>query len=144
MEKEKLMEEISSCYWLVYEYKKTKAFYEEKLKNLAFSLLEELKKIDGWKIMMESCQWHYDQCPDEFFSWCEPIVYGSTEKLCLWFKKSYSNGVDCTVLRIDLTRPLEEQVKEKVDEFENKRQEEETINKEKEYKEYLRLKKKFE
>ena len=80
---------------------------QEIIENKAKELLQELKKISGWESMIKECKWHYDKFPDEFFDWCS--ISHSPGKI-KW-TKSYSGDPDSyTVLTIDLTKTLEENV----------------------------------
>jgi len=73
---------------------------------LADELLNELKKIDGWECLFQHCKEHFEQYPDEFFSWC----YVTYDCNSVSFNKSYSNGDDFTVLTINLSEDLSKQV----------------------------------
>ncbi len=119
---------------------------EEDLEKDARLLLDDLKKIDGWEILIhEDVKWHYDKFPDEFFSWCSVWFHQNKEnETILCFEKGYSNGDEITALELNLSKPLEDQVNEKkamLIEEEMKKKIKQNKN---EYNTYLRLKKKFE
>lgn len=139
-----LMNKVVSSYKSVRELNDKIYSIEDDMKVDAFKILDELKKIDGWEVMIESCRGHYEQYPNEFFSWCEPVVYGTTDNPMLVFEKGYSGDDTYDVLTIDLNTPLDEQVNRKLDEIKKSEQKELEKKRKKEYNEYLRLKKKFE
>lgn len=76
--------------------------------RLGRELLEELRQIRGWESMILHCMDHYEQCPDQFFEWCE-VKYSYAEPI-IKFVKGYSNGDEYTVLTIRLDMGLAEQV----------------------------------
>lgn len=78
----------------------------KEIEALAYKLLEELKKIDGWEILIQHCKDHYEKYPNDFFSWCY-VTYGSNS---VDFNKAYSNGDDFIVLTINLSEDLQKQV----------------------------------
>lgn len=87
---------------------KEQEIHNENIKKAGKALLVELQKISGWKCMMLHCQDHYEKYPDEFFDWCEYTI----EDGYLLVTKHYSWDPDgFVVLRLDLSVPLEEQVK---------------------------------
>ena len=139
-----LMNKVVNSYKSVRELNDKIDSIEDNMKVDAFKILDELKKIDGWEVMIESCRGHYEQYPNEFFSWCEPVVRGTADHPELVFKKGYSNDDTYDVLTIDLNIPLEEQVANKLAEIKKSEQSELEKKRKKEYNEYLRLKKKFE
>ena len=99
---EKLLTEIGESY-------KLKIALSDKTKEidaLAYKLLEELKKIDGWEILIQHCKPHYERYPNDFFSWCY-VTYDSNS---VDFNKAYSNGDDYVVLTINLSDDLKTQV----------------------------------
>ena len=88
---------------------KLKITFNDKVKEieaLAFKLLDELKKIDGWEVLFQHCKDHYDKYPNDFFSWC----YVSYDSHSVDFNKHYSNGDDYVVLTINLSEDLKTQV----------------------------------
>lgn len=116
-----------------------KTFKSELYVN-AFLLLDELKKVDGWEVMIKSCEGHYFKYPDKFFEWCE---VGFSNNI-VYFTKGYSNDDDdYIVLSIDLNKPLEEQVKAAIQEKIDKKHQEEIELAEIELAELERLKKKY-
>jgi hypothetical protein len=58
--------------------------------------------------MILHCRDHYEQCPDQFFEWCE-VKYSYAEPI-IEFVRGYSNGDENTVLTIRLDMGLAEQV----------------------------------
>lgn len=78
----------------------------KEIEALAYKLLEELKKIDGWEILIQHCKDHYEMYPNKFFSWCY-VTYGSNS---VDFNKAYTNGDDFIVLTINLSEDLKTQV----------------------------------
>ena len=77
----------------------------------AKSLVDELRKIEGWEAMLQSCEEHYRRCPDEFFGWCK-VCYGYNGQYAfVQFYKGYCGDCDeYLVLHINLNESLEEQV----------------------------------
>ncbi len=72
---------------------------------------EEIMTIPGWKSMVEECLWHYEKFPKEFLGWCSYEVWDGK----LLVKKHYTGDDESyTFLEIDLTKSLEDQVKEAV------------------------------
>ena len=80
---------------------------------------EELTKIPGWKSMVQNCLWHYEKYPEDFLDWCSYEVWDG--KLTL--RKGYPDDDDYTFLEIDLTKSLEDQVKEAVEKKESEEEE---------------------
>lgn len=78
----------------------------KEIEALAYKLLEELKKIDGWEILIQHCKSHYEEYPNDFFRWCY-VTYGSNS---VDFNKAYTNGDDFIVLTINLSEDLKTQV----------------------------------
>lgn len=78
----------------------------KEIEALAYKLLEELKKIDGWEVLFQHCKGHYEKYPNDFFSWCY-VTYDSNS---VDFNKAYSNGDDYIVLTINLSEDLKTQV----------------------------------
>ena len=78
----------------------------KEIEALAYKLLEELKKVDGWEVLFQHCKDHYEKYPNAFFSWCY-VTYGSNS---IDFNKAYSNGDDFIVLTINLSDDLKTQV----------------------------------
>ena len=78
----------------------------KEIEALAYKLLGELKKIDGWETLIQHCKGHYEKYPNDFFSWCY-VTYGSNS---VDFNKAYSNGDDFIVLTINLSDDLKTQV----------------------------------
>lgn len=95
---------------------------KDSIQKLGRTTAEEFTKIPGWKSMVEDCLWHYEKFPEEFLGWCSYHVDDGK----LLVKKHYPDDDDYTFLEIDLTKPLEDQVKEAV----TKKKEEEEISKE--------------
>lgn len=135
---------VKESYSKTRKLEKEIAIIERDMKVKSFMILDELKKIEGWEELIDSCRGHYEQYPDEFFGWCEPVVLGTTENPELAFKKGYSDGSDYFVIRLDLNKPLSEQVEERLESIRKKEESDNEKKKKKEYNEYLRLKKKFE
>ena len=79
---------------------------EKEIEALAYKLLEELKKIDGWEILFQHCKDHYEEYPNDFFRWCY-VTYDSNS---VDFNKTYTNGDDFIVLTINLSEDLQKQV----------------------------------
>ena len=113
--------------------------HEREIERLGRDILEKLKQIDGWDVMIQHCRPHYEEFPKEFFGWC--VMEYTSDSIS--FVKDYSNGDEYTVLEIDLNKSLESQVaeakKRKFDEEEAERKEIE----EKERAELERLKNKY-
>ena len=86
-------------------------------------LAEELTKIPGWENMVQDCLEHYKEYPKDFLGWCSYEVWDGK----LTVIKGYSNDNDYIFLEIDLTKSLEDQVKEVVEK--RKSEEEEMSNK---------------
>lgn len=80
---------------------------EHEIERCGRELAEELTKIEGWKSMVKNCLPQYEQQPSYFFGWCSYKVINNE----LHILKGYANDDAYTVLVIDLTTPLEEQVK---------------------------------
>ena len=99
---EKLLTEIGE----IYKLKIALSDKTKEIEALAYKLLEELKKIDGWEILFQHCKDHYEKYPNDFFSWCY-VTYGSNS---VDFNKAYSNGDDLIVLTINLSDDLKTQV----------------------------------
>lgn len=137
------MEQIKNYYKEIRELSSKIDDLEENINKEAYKILDELKKIDGWECMIESCQWHYEQYPDEFFNWCDPVVYGNVENPELIFKKGYCGDDDYDVLTINLNIPLEKQVNDKLEDIRKVEEKKQKEKEDKEYKEYLKLKKKY-
>ena len=78
----------------------------KEIEALAYKLLEELKKIDGWEILIQNCKPLYEKCPNDFFRWCY-VTYDSNS---VDFNKAYLNGDDFIVLTINLSDDLKTQV----------------------------------
>lgn len=78
--------------------------------TLGRDLLEELRKIVGWEIMIDKCKDHYKQYPNEFFKWCS-VDYSYSEKVIRFIKNYRDDDDDYVVLTIRLDIGLEEQVK---------------------------------
>lgn len=77
--------------------------------RLGRELLEELKLIRGWEVMIDQCKDHYEEYPNEFFRWCS-VDYSYSENL-IRFIKTYSNvDEEYIVLTIRLDMNLAEQV----------------------------------
>jgi hypothetical protein len=99
---EKLLTEIGESYKLrIALNDKTK-----EIEALAYKLLDELKKVEGWEVLIQHCKDHYEKYPNDFFSWCY-VTYGSNS---VDFNKAYSNGDDFIVLTINLTEDPKTQV----------------------------------
>lgn len=144
MNSEVLMGMVKESYTKTRKLEKEIAIIEFDMKVKSYMILDELKKIEGWEELIDSCRGHYEQYPDEFFGWCEPVVLGTVECPELAFKKGYSDGSDYFVIRLDLNKPLSEQVEERLESIRKSELEEDDKKRKKEYNEYLRLKKKFE
>ena len=78
----------------------------KEIEALAYKLLGELKKIDGWEILIQQCKSHYEEYPHDFFRWCY-VTYDSNS---VDFNKAYLNGDDFIVLTINLSEDLKTQV----------------------------------
>lgn len=118
---------------------------EQRLEHCAKNVLEDLKKLPDWEILIdEDIRWHYDKYKDKFFDWCTVGYYMSGDSPHVVFKKGYSNGDEYNALDIDLTVPLEKQIQNKLVETETAIQKELARKEQKEYETYLRLKEKFE
>lgn len=78
----------------------------KEIEALAYKLLEELKKIDGWEVLFQHCKSHYEKYPNDFFKWCY-VTYDSSS---VDFNKAYLNGDDFIVLTINLSEDLQKQV----------------------------------
>lgn len=94
--------------------------------KLARDLLEDLKKIDGWEVMIQTCVEHYNSFPDKFFGWCTVDIGQCDENgVEVQFLKSYMNDPEeHVVLTIGLNESLEEQVermKKKIEEIEERK-----------------------
>jgi len=144
MNSEVLMGMVKESYSKTRKLKEEIAIIEHDMRVKSYMILDELKKIEGWEELIVSCRGHYEQYPDEFFGWCEPVVLGTTENPELAFKKGYSDGCDYFVIRLDLNKPLSEQVEERLESIRKSELAEEDKKRKKEYNEYMRLKKKFE
>ena len=135
---------VKESYSKTRKLKKEIAIIEKDMRVKSFMILDELKKIERWEELIDSCRWHYEQYPDEFFGWCEPVILGTAENPELAFRKGYSDGSDYFVIRLDLNKPLEKQVADRLESIRKKEESDKEKKKKKEYNEYLRLKKKFE
>lgn len=137
-----LQKEINELFIYYNNYRESMYDCKDKIKSLGRQLLCELRKIDGWESMIQSCYEHYQQYPDKFFDWCEVELFNNN---IITFEKGYVGDSDSyIVLKIRTDIPLEQQV---ADAVKNKRDIEESKNKEerdKKYKEYLKLKEEFE
>jgi hypothetical protein len=141
---EVLMGMVKESYSKTRKLKKEIGIIEKDMMVKSFMILDELKKIEGWEELIDECKGHYEQYPDEFFGWCEPVVLGTTENPELAFRKGYSDGSDYFVMRLDLNKPLSEQVEERLESIRKRELEKDDKKRKKEYNEYMRLKKKFE
>lgn len=139
-----LMGMVKESYSKTRKLEKEIGIIEKDMRVKSFMILDELKKIEGWEELIDECKGHYEQYPEEFFGWCEPVVLGTTENPELLFKKGYSDGSDYFVMRLDLNKPLEKQVSDRLESIRKKEESDKEKKKKKEYNEYLRLKKKFE
>lgn len=111
----------------------------EEIEALAYKLLEELKKIDGWEVLFQHCKDHYEKYPNDFFRWCD-VTYDSSSVV---FNKTYSNGDDFIVLTINLSDDLKTQV-ERVKGLVAKKESDELLEIERREREELkRLKEKY-
>lgn len=144
MSSEVLMGIVKESYSKTRKLKKEIGIIEKDMMVKSFMILDELKKIEGWEELIDECKGHYEQYPDEFFGWCEPVVLGTTENPELAFRKGYSDGSDYFVMRLDLNKPLSEQVEERLESIRKRELEKDDKKRKKEYNEYMRLKKKFE
>lgn len=111
---------------------------DNKVYDIAPTLLNELRSIEGWEHMIQSCHEHYYGYPDKFFDWCE-VSYD--EDKVIW-TKCYSNGDEYTVLEIDTNKPLKKQVDDATIEY-NKRCQLRDDTRTKEIDEYYRIKEKY-
>ena len=111
----------------------------KEIEALAYKLLDELKKVDGWEVLIQHCKDHYEKYPNDFFSWCY-VTYGSNS---VDFNKAYSNGDDFIVLTINLSDDLKTQV-ERVKGLVAKKESDELLEIERREREELkRLKEKY-
>lgn len=92
---------------------------ESNVEKLGKRLAEELTKIPGWENMVQDCLEHYKECSEEFLGWCSYEVWDGK----LTVRKGYSNDDDYIFLEIDLTKSLEDQVKEAVEKKESEEEE---------------------
>lgn len=144
MNSEVLMGMVKESYSKTRKLEEEIATIEKDMRVKSYMILDELKKIEECWELIDSCRGHYEQYPDKFFGWCEPVVLGTTENPELAFRKGYSDGSDYFVIRLDLNKPLSEQVKERLESIRKSEMEKEDKKRKKEYNEYMRLKKKFE
>lgn len=144
MNSEVLMGMVKESYSKTRKLEKEIAIIEYDMRVKSYMILDELKKIEGWEELIDSCRGHYEQYPEDFFGWCEPVVLGTTENPELAFRKGYSDGSDYFVIRLDLNKPLSEQVEERLENIRKREMEKDDKKRKKEYNEYMRLKKKFE
>ena len=141
MKTNQLQSEISS---LIEELGKLDKLIDEKENTITLKgreLLNELRKLDNWEVLIDCCKEHYEKYPDQFFNWCH-VKYNKHK---VSFVKNYSDDDDdYYVLTIDLTKTLEEQIKER--ELKNKKEYEQkkVDTREKELAELKRLKEKYE
>lgn len=111
----------------------------KEIEALAYKLLEELKKIDGWEVLFQHCKSHYEKYPNDFFRWCY-VTYDSNS---VDFNKAYINGDDFIVLTINLSDDLKTQV-ERVKGLVAKKESDELLEIERREREELkRLKEKY-
>ena len=114
---------------------------EDAITVKARELLDELRKLDNWEVMIECCEEHYERFPDQFFDWCH-VEFDKNE---VSFVKNYSGDYDdYYVLTIDLTKPLEEQIKERQEKIKKDEEKEKEKIRAKELAELNRLKEKYE
>jgi len=141
MKTSELQNETSS---LIKEHSKLYKLIDEKEEAItvkARELLNELRKLDNWEVMIDECKDHYERFPDEFFDWC----HVEFEKNKVYFVKNYSDDDDdYYVLTIDLSKPLEDQIKEKQEKIKKDEEKEKEKIKAKELAELNRLKEKYE
>ena len=116
----------------------------EKKKAIAVKareLLNELRKLDNWEVLIDCCKEHYKQFPDEFFGWCH-VEFDNNK---VYFVKGYrDDDDDYYVLTIDLSKPLKEQIKERQEEIKKDEEKEAEKIRAKELAELNRLKEKYE
>ena len=88
--------------------------------RLGRELLEELRQIRGWEIMIDECKDHYEQCPTEFFKWCS-VEFSYSESIIKFIKNDHDDDDDYVVLTIRLDMELAEQVMKANEEKDNVR-----------------------
>ncbi len=105
-----------------------KKWHDNNVETAGKQLVKELQKIPDWDCMMLSCYDHYKKYPSEFFDWCkysfEYDDFDGTddEKDILYVKKYYSGDPSgLVVLRLDLKLPLEDQVKKRLEDIEDRK-----------------------
>ena len=102
----KIQEQLLTNIGDAYKLKIALSDKTKEIEALAYKLLGELKKIDGWEVLIQHCKDHYEMYPNDFFSWCY-VTFGSNS---VDFNKAYSNGDDFIVLTINLSDDLKIQV----------------------------------
>lgn len=112
---------------------------QEQIDREARKLLLELQRINGWECMIKHCRYHYEKYKKDFFGWCQVTTTDDSVQ----FVKGYSNGDEYNVLSINLYKPLEQQVHERMEEMENEQHRKETNIRKKELSEFERIKKKY-
>jgi len=96
-------------------------------------------RLHGWECLIKACRQHYDQYPEDFFNWC--AVEHTPDSII--FVKAYADCTEYNVLEIDINKPLEDQVREKLDEIENAKKYNEEKIREQELKTLKRLQEKY-
>lgn len=121
------------------EYQQKLIELEKYINDEARELLCELQKIDGWECMILSCKEHYSKYPKNFFGWCSVEHTDDSVQ----FVKGYSNSDEYVVLDINLNKPLEQQVHDKLKEVECNKKTIEEKEREKDLVEFEKIKKKY-
>ena len=106
-----------------------KRWYKNNIETAGKQLVKELQKIPEWEYMILSCYDHYKKYPSEFFDWCEysfdeeDYDYDENDTRDMLYVKKYYSGdpSGLVVLKIDLNIPLEDQVKKRLEEIDDRK-----------------------
>lgn len=134
-----IQDELSDDVKEYQRYLKKLSDVRKSIDHEARELLNELRKVNGWECMIKNYEEHYAKYPDKFFDWCS---VSHTENAVQFYKKyAFEDGYE--VLEISFRKSLKEQVRERMDYLEEQKKKKEMEERENDYIELERIKKKY-